>query len=88
MIDDLTEQLRHIIAEKMDVNIKLEEIPSDAVLLEEGLGLDSIAIAELINLIEDNFGFQFSDEDLNLETFNNLQTLAQFIASRLTSQPG
>ncbi len=76
-------QLKHIITDELDVNLNLEKIDENASLFEEGLGLDSIAIMEFITLIEERFGFQFSDAELNLEPFKNLQTLAHFISTKL-----
>lgn len=84
MIDDIIDRLRHIVAEQLDANLTLAEIDPDMPVLEGGLGLDSIMVVELINLIEENFGVQFAEGDLNTENFVNLRTVAAFIASRLT----
>jgi acyl carrier protein len=82
---NVTEQLKKIITNELDVNIKLEEIQDDASLFEEGIGLDSIAIVEFITLIESNFKFKFTDEELSIEPFKNLQTLSHFISSKINS---
>lgn len=87
MKDEITKQLKEIIAEQLDVNIQVDEIEDDVALLEEGLGLDSIVIMELITLVEENFGFHFEEDDLNMEHFLNMQTLSQFIVTKLDSQP-
>lgn len=76
---DIVKQLKHTIADELDVNIALSEIKADVSLFEDGIGLDSIAIMEFITLIEERFNFQFDDEDLGGENFKTLQTLAQFI---------
>lgn len=75
-------QLKDIIAEKLDVNIKREEIAADISLFEDGVGLDSIAIMEFITVIEETFGFQFADDDLNGEIFQSLDTLAPVVMAR------
>lgn len=85
MIENVIDRLKQIIAEQLDVNIKLQDIDADAPLFEGGLGLDSIAIVELITLIEERFGFQFADDELNLKPFQDLRTLAQFIWDRQAS---
>ncbi len=66
--------------EDMQLNVVREEIPDDYSLLESGLGLDSILIAELIARIEDRFGLHFDDRVLDAELFNNLTLLAGFVA--------
>ncbi|MFK5971200.1 MAG: phosphopantetheine-binding protein [Candidatus Marithrix sp.] len=83
MADNIIAQLKNIIVEELDVNRKLEEIDEEASLFEEGLGLDSVTIMEFIALIEKCFNFQFSDEELSMEPFKNLQVLADFISTKL-----
>jgi hypothetical protein len=36
-------------------------------------------------LIEERFGFEFSDSDLNVELFRNLKVLADFISTKVDS---
>ena len=64
----------------MQLNVVRHEIPDDYSLLESGLGLDSILIAELIARIEDRFGLQLDDRVLDARLFNNLSLLAGFVA--------
>jgi acyl carrier protein len=85
MSESLVNQLKAIIAEELDVNLKAEEIDENASLFEDGLGLDSIAIVELISLIEEKFGFLFSDSELSPEFFNNLEVLSNLIDSKLAT---
>lgn len=80
------EKLKTIIANDLDINLKKDEIDENASLFEGGLGLDSIVIVELIGLIEEKFGIEFSDLDLNPESFSNLKVLAEFVSGKLASQ--
>jgi acyl carrier protein len=77
---DIIRQIKDILVEDMQLNVVREEIPDDYSLLESGLGLDSILIAELISRIEDKFGVQLDDRVLDVELFNNLSLLAGFVA--------
>lgn len=77
---DIIRQIKHILVEDMQLNVVYDEIPDDYSLLESGLGLDSILIAELISRIEDRFGLQLDDRVLEAELFNNLSLLAGFVA--------
>jgi acyl carrier protein len=84
---DIIQQIKRVLAEDMQLNILPEEIPDDYSLLERGLALDSILIAELIARIEDRFGLHFDDRVLDVELFNNLTLLAGFVAQeRLAAQ--
>jgi acyl carrier protein len=83
---DIAQQIKCIL-EDMQLNIVPEEIPDNYSLLEGGLALDSILIAELIARIEDRFELHFDDRVLDIELFNNLTLLASFVAQeRLTAQ--
>lgn len=80
---DIIQQIKNILVEDMQLNVVRDEIPDDYSLLESGLGLDSILIAELISRIEDRFGLQLDDRVLEAELFNNLSLLAGFVAQEL-----
>jgi acyl carrier protein len=81
-MNEIIERLKHLISENLDLNIRVEDIDADSALMEEGLKLDSLAIVELITLVEDNFGIQFGEDDLNMEAFGSLRKLAAAISSR------
>ncbi len=84
-MSEVVDQLKTIIAEDLDVNLKAAEIDEDASLFEGGLGLDSIAIVELISLIEKKFSLQFTDSELNPECFSNLKVLTSAIDGKLAA---
>jgi acyl carrier protein len=79
---EIIQEIKHILVEDMQLNIILEDIPDNYSLLESGMALDSILIAELITRIEDRFCLQFDDDMLNAELFNNLSLLAGLVAQR------
>lgn len=83
MSESIMHQLKEIIAYKLDVNLSIEEIDENVSLYEDGLGLDSIAIVDLIVAIEKEFSLKIDDEELNAELFNNLSNLAQFLQLKL-----
>lgn len=76
-------RLRAILTEDLDLEIDAGSITNDASLLEDGLALDSIAMVEFIDLLEERFDIYLEDGALTEEHFDNLQTLAGFIAERL-----
>ena len=82
----IQEQLKTILADRLDANIQRAEITPDVSLLEDGLGLDSIMIVELVALVEETFGFQFGEDELDLDIFANLNTLAEFVTAKQSLQ--
>lgn len=83
MLQTIVTQLKEIIAQKLDVNLKIEDIDENISLFEDGLGLDSIAIVDLIVSIEKTFSLSIPDTELNADLFRSLRTLAGFIAGKL-----
>jgi acyl carrier protein len=67
-----------------------ERIDPHAALFDGGLGLDSIAVLELIALIEQRYQISFPAEDLNTEIFANLAAVARQVHTLLHAgcQPG
>lgn len=78
--------LRRMLVEELDVRLTAEMVTDDVPLLERGLGLDSIVLYEFITLIEQRFGFEFTDHSLDTRVFANLIVLAQHIHDA-TRQP-
>lgn len=86
MSDQVLEQIKRIVVEDLDVNLKYEDLDETVPLFEEGLALDSVILVELISFIEKRFGIELGDEALNTETFKNLQSIARVIREQLAEQ--
>ncbi|MBF0119797.1 MAG: acyl carrier protein [Desulfobacterales bacterium] len=84
MIENVVNKLKQIIVSDLDVDLKLEDIDLQVSLFEGGLGFDSVIIVEFISLIEERFKFKFSNEELDMELFANLDLLSKFIYKKLT----
>jgi len=77
---DMVQQIKQMLVTDLQLKMIADQIPDDCSLLEGGLALDSILIAELIAQIEDRFGLQFDERILDGELFNSLSVLADFVA--------
>ena len=83
MSEATVQQLKEIIATKLDVNLTYDEIDEHISLFEDGLGLDSIAIVNLIVSIESTFSITIEDEELNADLFKSLNRLGEFVQGKL-----
>ncbi len=61
-----------------DILESQEEISEDARLVED-LGIDSVLILQLIANIEMQFNITFDDEDLLVDKFSSISSLADYI---------
>lgn len=76
----IIDRLRYLVAENLDVGVEAEDIDPNAQLLDGGLKLDSLSIVKLIGLSEQEFRMEFGEDDMRMETFANLRSLAGVIA--------
>lgn len=84
-----TTELQREVAELMITSLNLEvtvdQIPPDAALYNEGLGLDSIDILEVALVVSKQYGLQLrADSAENQQVFSSLRSLADFIATQRT----
>jgi acyl carrier protein len=78
----IIDSLKQIIADDLDLNVNRDEIEDEASLLEDGLALDSISMAEFINHLEQRFSIRILDEDLDTATFSSLDSVATLVLKR------
>ncbi len=80
------EKIKRIVVEDLDVNLAYADLDETVPLFEEGLGLDSVVLVELISFIEKRFNIELGDEALNMDTFKNLRSVAKVICEQLARQ--
>lgn len=50
--------------------------------------LDSMAMVNLINSLEEHFGIQFDDDDMSADTFASVSTLTSLVEEKILIEPG
>ena len=71
------QKLTELFAKKL--NLEVSSVDTD--LVETGL-LDSLALIELLAQLEETFGVSVSTDDLELENFRSIASIAGFVARR------
>ncbi len=86
--DQIVETILNILSEKIMFGVKYDErINADTALLSSGVGLDSVAVLQLIAAIEDQFGVFFDDTDLSIELFKNVGSLSKAVQQKIRTYP-
>jgi len=77
--------LRAEVKELLVTGLRLElppaDVPDDAPIFGEGLGLDSIDALELVVLVEERFHVAIPDEEVGRRAFASVNALVDFIVS-------
>ena len=68
-----------------ETSLAPEEINADTPILD--LDLDSVDYMKIMLGVESRFGFEFRNEDLNLEEYGTLARFADFVAGHYLSTP-
>ena len=76
---DIRRRVKEVIVRALDLQVDPEEIPDDEVIFAGGIGADSTATLEVIFAIEEEFGIEVDDEDLRVELFDSVGTLAEYV---------
>lgn len=80
----MTDEIMQKLGEHIAKNILKQPnriLKPDQPLISSGL-IDSFSLVDLALYIEDTFNVRIDDSELNADTFDSLESLAQLIASR------
>ena len=83
--DALRAEVKQLLATGLRLQLAPDDIPDDAPIFGETLGLDSIDALELVVLVEDKFHVAIPDEDVGRRAFASVNALVDFI---LAERPG
>lgn len=78
----VTEQVRRILAETLQLGDKASVIDDSTLLLGNLPELDSMAVVNLVTAIEDHFGIVIEDDEISAETFETFGSLRDFVAEK------
>ena len=77
--DTLADQVKTAIVRCLRMPIKPEEIADDMPLFDEGLGLDSIDVLEIVLELQRTFGVEITDEQVGKRVLRSVSTIVAFI---------
>ena len=69
------------------MEVDAEEIDDEDELFGGGLGINSMATIEIIVGLEEEFGIEVPDEELRVELFDSVQTMADYVRAVLQKVP-
>ncbi len=78
---DLKQEIKELLVERLFLRVKPEGIPDDAALLET-MGIDSVALFELVVGLEDVYGITFEEDEFRLSLFKDVNSIADFVEKK------
>ena len=84
-VTTITRRVKQTLVQALELDIDPDEIDDDEPLFGEGFGADSITSLKIVFALEEEFGFEIDDEDLQVELFDSVRTLSRYIAEKQKS---
>ena len=75
----VTHRVKEVIIRKLSLDVTPEEIGDEDPLFGGGMGLNSMATIEIIVGLEEEFEIEVPDEDLRVELFDSVKTMADYV---------
>jgi len=80
-------RVKQVIIRTLSLEVDADEIDDEDALFGGGLGINSMATIEIIVGLEEEFGIEVPDEDLRVELFDSVQTMADYVRTVLNKVP-
>ena len=80
-------RVKQVIIRTLSLEVDADEIDDEDALFGGGLGINSMATIEIIVGLEEEFSIEVPDEDLRVELFDSVQTMADYVRAVLQKVP-
>jgi acyl carrier protein len=84
--NSVVEDLKSVLVDTLGIQDRAATIEASTPLLGSIPELDSLAVVELAQALEDQFGFDIDDSEFTGDTFETVGTLAEFIERKQAEQ--
>ena len=81
--EEIIQKLRNLIYKKLEIDARTEELGESTLLIEFGLGVDSVSTIEFIVALESEFGIEIDEAEINPEMFSTMNSVAAYISEKL-----
>ena len=83
------EKIKHILMTELEIEPDIVATCNPSTpLLGRGVGLDSMETLTLVAGIEKEFDIEIKDDDLTVELFNSIRSLAEYVVQKITERKG
>lgn len=79
---DTTAHLKRILSDTLQLGARADALTPESRLLGALPEFDSMAVVTVLTMIEEEFGFTVSDDEVSAEVFETLGTLSAFVQEK------
>ena len=83
--EEIISRLRELVSKKLEIDTKGEKIGETTPLMDYGLGVDSVSTMEFIVALENEFGIEIDEAEVNPAIFSTMDSVATYIMEKLDS---
>ena len=80
---DSLEIVKHLFKDHLQMGDKADALTADSQIAGALPWFDSLAIVNLITALEEQYGLEIDDDEINGELFETVGSLANFVAAKL-----
>lgn len=77
------DRIRQLVVQALQLEVEAGEIDADEPLFGGQSAVDSIGSLDIAAAIEEEYGFRIPDEDLRVELFDSVRSLAAYVCLRI-----
>lgn len=82
--EEISNEVKIILIQILNLEIESEDIDDDTLLLDGEIFIDSLAMIQIINMIEETFDIMCEEEDITPELLNSVATLTDLVSRKLS----
>lgn len=81
---DTTTQVKNILRDSLSLGARADRLTADSPLLGSIPELDSMAVVQIITMVENEFGITIDDDEVSADIFATLGSLVRFVSEKST----
>ena len=83
--EEVYRRVKATVVAVLDLKVSVDEIPDDGLLFGGTSNVDSMATLEIICALEEEFSIEVADEDLRVDLFASVSSIADYLMDVLAS---
>lgn len=85
MDEDIQLRIKKVLIENVLKDMKVNELENDALLVELGVGVDSVSRLEFLVALEEEFQIKLDESEITPAFFESVESIADHVSKRLAA---